>query len=971
MPKTQEGSFNYALGLALRTKHPRWPDSIRVEQTGVLQGAPGKRPDIIVRHPDGLPVAVETEFAPARTVEGDACDRLGQTLLQGGHTIEQSIALRIPANLSTAPQHELERLLEIAELEFCVLSGSSATPDRWPKSGWIKGHIDDLAAVIEHAALSEDRIARGMRILEEGIGQAATQLREECVNAPDTLESIARELHQKEGEQTSRMAMAILANALTFQTAIAGSLGIETVDQSRGTGLRLLSKSRILAVWEHILTNINYWPIFRIASDILRPIRNGTAQRILERLAEVASELDSLGATSQHDLCGRMFQRLITDRKFLATFYTLPSSAALLAELAVSRLNVDWSDAEAVCALRIADFACGTGALLNAAYSALLARHRRRAGDDKTIHSRMMECALVGADIMPAASHLTATVLSSTHPNIPFNNTSIATLPYGEQSEELGRDVALGALDLIERKTLPSLFGTGDQRVRGVEGGGSSPDLPHGSCDLVIMNPPFTRPTGQEAEKIGIPVPSFAGFATSETEQREMSRKLGRTRKRGMAGHGNAGLASNFIDVAHAKVKSGGVLALVLPAAFVQGESWAAARQLLRDHYRDIAIVSIAANGNTDRAFSADTGMAEVLVVATRCDGDGSGHGHDNVSFLNLFRRPASILEAVTVGRAAWQSPSDQYVGPIALGNDQNVGCWLRASLSETGCAGVRQTTVAQAGLGLAHGQLHLPRTHPLLRLPLVALDALGRRGLYHMDLSGTETVSDGLPRGPFDLKDIGSGEIPTWPALWSHAAAREKCMVVEPDSQGLVRPGCEERAVHAWDRTASRLHFNRDFRVNSQPLAACMTPEESIGGRAWPNFLCANRRWEKPLALWANTTLGLIAFWWIGTRQQQGRAILTLSKLPVLAVLDTRQLSSAQLDRADVMFEAFATQDLLPANEAWRDNARRTLDRAVLVDLLGLPSEILEPLDLLRQQWCAEPSVHGGKATAPVSTRS
>ena len=182
MPKTQEGPFNFALGDVLRTKHPRWPDSIGVEQTGVLEEAPGKRPDIIVRHPDGLPVVVETEFAQARTVEGDACDRLGQALLQDGRTIEQSIALRIPANLSTAPQHELERLLEDATLEFCVFSGNPETPDRWPNTGWIKGHIDDLAAFIEHAALSEERIARGMQILEEGGRSSDTFATEVCVS---------------------------------------------------------------------------------------------------------------------------------------------------------------------------------------------------------------------------------------------------------------------------------------------------------------------------------------------------------------------------------------------------------------------------------------------------------------------------------------------------------------------------------------------------------------------------------------------------------------------------------------------------------------------------------------------------------------------------------------------------------------------------------------------------------------------
>ena len=55
----------------------------------------------------------------------------------------------------------------------------------------------------------------------------------------------------------------------------------------------------------------------------------------------------------------------------------------------------------------------------------------------------------------------------------------------------------------------------------------------------------------------------------------------------------------------------------------------------------------------------------------------------------------------------------------------------------------------------------------------------------------------------------------------------------------------------------------------------------------------------------------------------------------------------------------------MLPANEAWRDVARQDLDRAVLIDLLGLSEDLLEPLNLLRRQWCAEPSVHGGKSTA------
>ncbi len=959
MPKrrTAEPGFNFALGEVLRTRHPRWHDQIEVESTGIFVEGANLRPDIVVRHPDGMPVIVETEFTPASTVEQDARGRLGMTFSEGGNRVEQVIAVRVPDEIRAVSQHELGEKIQEVKLAFCVCSGTSEVPVRWPAAGWMEGGIDELADCIEQAALSEDSIARGMKILEEGIDQAATMLRAAGASSPDTLTKIADKLHQRDGEQTSRMAMAILANALTFHVAIAGSEKIQAIDELRGATGKV-SKGRVVEAWWNIL-NINYWPIFQIAREILLPIRDRVAHNILDHLTQVAGDLDSLGATSQHDLSGRMFQRLIVDRKFLATFYTLPSSSALLAELAVGRLGADWSDGESVSALRIADFACGTGALLNAAYGAVMRRHRRTGGDDRALHPGMIEHAIVGSDIMPAATHLTASVLSGAHPSVPFQNTSILTLPYGEQIAEAKQVLALGALDLVESETTDTLFNLGQERVKGGEEGRlETVHLPHRSFDLVIMNPPFTRPTGHEAGKIGIPVPSFAGFSTSEEEQRSMQRKLGKIRKPGMAGNGRAGLASNFIDIAHAKVKDGGVVALVLPAVFLQGSGWSSARSLFAKHYQDIVIISIAATGSTDRAFSADTGMAEVLIVATRrrerTEQDAP------VLFVNLASRPDTILDAVAMAREVVNIPADRDVGRIRIGSEQRAGCTIRAAWSETGFAGVKEAGVAGAAAALAKGRLKLPRRAGDEALPVVRLGALGKRGLSHIDVSWHRD------RAPFDMVEIAAGEVPTWPTLWGHDAGKETRMIVEPDRQGVVRPGRDERATEVWRETASSLHFNRDFRINSQPLAACMTPGESIGGRAWPNFLCEEPRWEKALTFWANTTLGLIAFWWVGSRQQQGRASLSISRLPELTVLDTRTLSPKQLARADSLFDEFAGRDLLPANEAWHDETRQALDRAVLLDILDLPEDILEPLDLLRRQWCAEPSVHGGKGTRP-----
>jgi len=989
MPRTGEKAFNYPLAEALRGKHPRW--RVEAERSAVLQDRAGLTPDIVIRHPGGAPVIVETEWEPAATVEEDARARLGATVGADGQRVEQAVAVAVPEGLRTDDQARLAGLIAEAKFRYCVLAhreGEPADPERWPRSGWIEGGIDDLAGLIEQTALSERRIEEGMRILEDGVRQAAAALRASLErDHPAALERIAEALRQEDGEQTSRMAMAIVANALTFHTAIAGGRGsadalgdtpldrpyvVPTLDELReGAGGRL-RKRDMLDVWRHILDEINYWPIFDVARQVLLPLRDSAAHAALDRLSLVAAELDGIGVTSTQDLAGQMFGRLIADRKFLATFYTRPSSAALLAELAASRLDADWADPEAIKRLRVADLACGTGALLSAAYRAITARHRRAGGDDERLHRAMMEEALIGADIMPAATHLTASMLSGAHPAVTFGNTRIHTLDYGRAENPEGGDaILIGSLDLTDSDRTLSLFSTGPEIVRGSGAAARAEGfrelvLPAESADLVIMNPPFTRPTGQEADRIGVPVPSFAGFGTSEHDQREMSRTLSRIRDRlaEPAGNGNAGLASNFIDLAHRKLKPGGVLALVLPIAFAAGGSWADARTLLARHYRDVTIVTIATTGQHDRAFSADTGMGEALIVAVKREAPEDARESDApAAYVNLLERPLTGVDATEIGRVIARLP-ERESDFLYVGGDET-GCYIRASLTDGGCSSLRSPDAAPAAIALTRGLLRLPRMAEPLPIPVERLGVLGNRGLYHMDISGTETNKAGVPRGPFDVA-FRRDPAAAYPMLWRHDADRERRLVVEPDSEGRVRPDCDEAAVEVWE-TATRLHFNRDFRINSQSLAACITPERSIGGTAWPNFRVeGDPRREDALALWANTTLGLIAFWWAGTRQQQGRARLSISALPQLPVLDVRTLDEPRLARAAAIFANFRDWQFLPANEAYRDPTRQALDRAVLVELLGLPEAVLEPLEALRRQWCAEPTVHGGKSTRP-----
>ena len=1004
--RTRETTINDYLATALNSKHPRW--SVEAESTRVLADNIAKVPDIVVRMPGGMSVVLETEYSPAATVESDASGRLGKNLLQTGETVEQVVAVRLPESLSRAPQAELAEAIAQEHFDYCLLTGARPeSPNRFPSAGWINGDIDALANLVEAIAVSERQLSQAAGVLEVGVSQAAGTLRELLSeNRRSVLDAISEALHQADGEQTSRMAMTIVANALTFHCAIASTHpGIAPFADLRSAGE--LTPSALLSEWDAIL-EINYWPIFEIARRVLAPLPADVFRDVVGQLASVAERLVGIGVTTTQEMTGQLFGRLIADRKFLATFYTRPASAVLLAELAVALLGVDFDDYTVVKKLKVADLACGTGALLSAAYGRLSARARRGGLNDEELHPTFMEQILVGADIMPAAVHVTASLLSTVHPSIPFGDTNVHLMPYG-QVPGTGHSVAvtaIGSLELIEDKEAASLFGTGRTAASGrsVHSANSKDALvlDHGSSDIVIMNPPFARTVGQEGDRVGIPRPAFAGFGTSEAEQKQMSKRLAQIYrakrkqpaekyqgKRPTAGHGHAGLASNFLDLAHAKVKPGGVVAFVLPATFTVSSAWSKARELLSTYYDNIIVVSIAAHGSTDRAFSDDTAMAEVLVVAVRrqegSDGaarDQNTDQDDKVLWVGLADRPETAAQSLEVASAILKhrfcsDGSGELPAVLRIG-DQRLGIVGTGRLEDGGYGQLSELELANTCLGLLDSKLRLPRHEPL-PLQVTRLGELGGSGLGNAGIGVKPTSSDAVARGtgayaaPFWIYDLQSGterwKAASYPALWAHSSrsGRENRLEVAPDAYGEVRPGCTaDQGREVWLRSASRVHINLDFRLNSQRLGACLTPRECIGGMAWPSFFVEAPVYELPIVLWMNTTLGLLGRWWIGSRQQQGRSRLSVGRIAEIPVLDCRALSGEQLTDASEVFARFRLHEFLPANEAHRDEVRQQLDQAVLCDLLGLPESILGPLDTLREQWCREPTVHGGKRTRP-----
>ena len=261
--------------------------------------------------------------------------------------------------------------------------------------------------------------------------------------------------------------------------------------------------------------------------------------------------------------------------------------------------------------------------------------------------------------------------------------------------------------------------------------------------------------------------------------------------------------------------------------------------------------------------------------------------------------------------------------------------------------------SLAQTAYALTQSQLWLPGQPVPLGLGIVPLGKVGKLGLVHRDITGP------APRGPFDK--VPPSTTATYPALWNHDAEKETRLVCAPDSQLLVRQGMESKATEVWS-TAGRPHLNLDFTFGSQPLAIAFTECQSIGGRVWPNVTFTDHRFDYAVAVWGNTTLGLLSHWWHSSRQQSSKAGLTIRMAESLPILDLGTLADDQLATAETIFNEFRELDFRPAYLADTDPNRALLDRRVVCDLLGFGEDTYHAVRQLAAKWCAEPSVHGGK---------
>ena len=377
--------------------------------------------------------------------------------------------------------------------------------------------------------------------------------------------------------------------------------------------------------------------------------------------------------------------------------------------------------------------------------------------------------------------------------------------------------------------------------------------------------------------------------------------------------------------------------------------------------YHDVVVITIADAKGESCAFSADTSMAECMVVATK------GKKIDNTSrgrFISLNHRPRSVLEALEIVNATLRLDNvrrleDEPSGgdPLKVGNEilghiLNYPLWTDRAWE---AARIKEMALIQSAHRLADGEMWLPTQVFPLEISICLVSDIAEVGASHRD------IHEKSERGAFDVEK-GYANTDLHLGLWNVNSPIQRAMVVEPDCHLITRPNCHDKAQKILVRSG-RVHFNVDMRFNANSLGVLFTEKPAVGISSLPNVVLKKQVYDYVWTLWGNSTLGLLLHWAHSGKQQPGRGRGSRTALLEMPTLDVRCLSDEALANAKRIFHALKHQRMLPFNEAAHDQVRHELDRLLLTEVLNVTTEDAHnAIHRLRELLCAEPSIHGGK---------
>jgi hypothetical protein len=948
------------------------PESIQTKAHGGSKALP----DVLIQY-RGMRLAIEGKYADVARSEAVVSKQAQERIDTGISQI--SLAVQYVPELRTTPFTKLSKAMGEARLRFCVYSEVGA--GKWHDGG-IASVLDEIRRV--HESMCKEDVVQLAAESIKGYLDGVAKLFEAHPRICDELSEVLgvgrpgkedKKTHEARMRTIASVSALTLANAFIFQEQLAAS-GVAKVISLRETLRYKDLIHRTIQHWDWICTNINYVPIFRLATDILAKIPAGSApDGAVRALAEKALEVCANKAALRHDLMGRIYHYLLHEAKYLGTYYTSVPAATLLLKLSLDPArwpDRDFSDAKSLRELHVVDLTCGTGTLLMAACQAITdnfvvanAKAHRKLDVKRLgiLHAALMEYVMHGYDVLPSAIHLTASTLSLLAPEVLFKKLHLYSMPLSVKRNT----ILLGSLEFIERarsKTQLNLFEaeTAESESREITGKGyvgTTAEVPE--TDLFVMNPPFVRSVN------GNLLFGSLGDAHREKMQTELKRRVGST---DFPANITAGLGSVFVAIADKYIKQGGRLAFVLPAALASGIAWSVTRDLIASRYHLEYVVT--SHDPSRWSFSENTDLSELLFVARRLN-DRENVKKAKTTFINLWRNPSNIGDALAVSRlirAIEATSTTDHPSPTGVSHLSEMGrkhgeviiletedtkhLWWGGAFA--------QTDLTRAFHALKNGYLLLPGHKPTA-FPITTLDKLADLGPDARDVHDAFEVV---------------GHPSAFPAFWDHDANKVTSYNQSPNSwlsaRSIPAPGRKKiiPSTRLWPK-ASALLIAWRLRLNTQRLISVLVDKEVLSN-TWFTLLLkgdVDDRARRAMVLWLNSSLGVGTMVFARVPTEGAWVQFKKPTLLGLPVLDVTALSDSALNTLSKAFDSLASATLLPFSQMGTDRARAAIDNALssaigiadltpLRDMLGrepvvtnmslLPSEkeILEDLPQL-----------------------
>ena len=957
-------------------------------------------PDMMAVRSGRETIAIEAKaYDNSDTVDDIRKKYLGKALTAAyvgvSENLEVVLVLRYPQEVMEATALK-KAIAHTESFEYCIITKSGEGD--FPASGFVKGTLTDVATALSIGASPAKHIAEAADKMADGMEVAAKWLHAASMNKP----AIQAALQEILGEttftiETCSKACLIITDAFIFQNSIAGKRVLirqhdklrwvfpyklretdEVVNHTDADAAVLaerrderprplsyyddpdnvLLRRSVMKDWRAIL-EINYAPIFEDAHRIVKDAFKyepdfdpRMSARVLEKLWQTAYEICQSHLLQIHELGGEIFQRLIVDRKYVKSNYTMPESAALLSALVCPDIKCDnLHDLP-----KVADFACGTGSLLNGVYKQVQRLYEQKTGNNsRRIHRAMMEQNLGGIDIYPHATHLTFMTMASAHADIPIGETRVLTAQCGQTADGT---YATGSLELLDEAVLFDIFEIEAEQVGGFDITPTklNPSFPNGEMDIVIMNPPYLA--GSADANSNNPKTPFEASDRSEDEKKAMKEALAKKDTRVAHGH----LAySYFVELADKKLRDGGRMGMILPVTILTASHFKKVRAMWATEYHDVMVITIAQKAGHDSAFSHDTAMAECMVVATKGVGENTGRA----KFVCLSKRPDSLLSAqshaVLIHRhTATRRLEDEVHGGerLMIGEEcigQTLDCPIGAS--EWGASRVKAMSLMQIAYQASHGKLRLPDRLDVINIPICPLVEIGQVGADNGDIKRDD-------RGAFEMHRRESSLQEGYDAIWHlKYITPQRSMRVVPDYKAQIKPQKVKEASQILREHNSQTHYHLDLGFPANSVLAHWTETPALGACSITNVKLEDSRYEAAWTLWTNSTFGMLCHWATSGKQQTGRGRLTLGTLKNVPTLDVRQLSDEQLEVAGDIFADLKDARMLPYNECANDPWRHILDARLLAEVFGITDpETHRAMHKLREMLSDEPSIAGTK---------